>query len=63
MSDQTLAVATPAQRAAKASRMAGYLAKTHEKVAAIVAAAHQQGLDSQKIQTVRSIERFAPDSD
>ncbi|KAF9051169.1 hypothetical protein BDZ89DRAFT_527109 [Hymenopellis radicata] len=51
VSDQTLSIATPAQRATKAAKMAGYLAKTHEKVAAIVATSHAQGVDSHKIQT------------
>lgn len=50
--DQTLVVSSPAQRATKTAKMAAYLAKTHEKVGAIVAMAAQQGLDSYKIQTV-----------
>ncbi|KAG7446276.1 uncharacterized protein BT62DRAFT_986844 [Guyanagaster necrorhizus] len=41
---------TPAQKAAKATKMIGYLAKTHEKVEAIVRAAQQQGLDANKIE-------------
>ncbi|KAI0048258.1 hypothetical protein FA95DRAFT_1517657 [Auriscalpium vulgare] len=44
------APATPAQKAAKAARMAGYLAKTPEKVAAIVNAGQAAGIDRQKIE-------------
>lgn len=49
---QTLAPSTPAQKADKAARMAGYLGKTHEKVAAIVVTAHKSGVDMEKIEIV-----------
>ncbi|KAI0789118.1 hypothetical protein C8Q75DRAFT_719004 [Abortiporus biennis] len=42
--------AVSAQKAAKAAKMIGYLEKTHEKVAALVGAAHQQGVDPTKVQ-------------
>ncbi|KAF9060658.1 hypothetical protein BDP27DRAFT_1339317 [Rhodocollybia butyracea] len=41
---------TPAQRATKAAKMVGYLSKTHEKVAAIVQTAQQQGIDPTRVQ-------------
>ncbi|KAK7472733.1 RNA polymerase II transcription factor B subunit 1 [Stygiomarasmius scandens] len=41
---------TPAQRAAKASKMIGYLSKTPEKVAAIVQTAKQQGVDPGRVE-------------
>ncbi|KAF5370570.1 hypothetical protein D9758_001928 [Tetrapyrgos nigripes] len=44
------ALSTPAQRAARASKMIGYLAKTPEKVAAIVQTAHQQGIDAARVE-------------
>jgi len=47
---QTLAIATPAQRTAKAAKMVGYLSKTHEKVEAIIRAGHSQGVDKNKIE-------------
>ncbi|KAI0063716.1 hypothetical protein BV25DRAFT_1936361 [Artomyces pyxidatus] len=48
---QTLATpATPQQKAAKATRMVGYLSKTPEKVNAIVIAAHAAGVDRQKVE-------------
>ncbi|OJT15757.1 RNA polymerase II transcription factor B subunit 1 [Trametes pubescens] len=46
---QTLAPATPAQKAAKAAKMVGYLGKTHEKVEALVRAAHQEGVDPARV--------------
>jgi transcription initiation factor TFIIH subunit 1 len=45
-------LSTPAQRAAKASKMVGYLSKTPEKVAAIVQTAQQQGLDAARVEVV-----------
>lgn len=45
---------TPAQKTAKATRMAGYLAKTPEKVAAITKAAEMTGVDRGRVQTVRT---------
>ncbi|RPD74246.1 hypothetical protein L226DRAFT_553368 [Lentinus tigrinus ALCF2SS1-7] len=47
---QTLSVATPAQKAAKAAKMIGYLSKTHEKVEALVGVAHQEGIDPARVQ-------------
>jgi transcription initiation factor TFIIH subunit 1 len=44
---------TPAQKSAKATRMAGYLTKTPEKVAAIIRAAEMAGVDRGRVQTVR----------
>ncbi|KAI0744064.1 hypothetical protein C8Q80DRAFT_1326480 [Daedaleopsis nitida] len=46
---QALSVATPAQKAAKAAKMISYLSKTHEKVEALVGAAHQEGVDPARI--------------
>ncbi|EPQ57316.1 hypothetical protein GLOTRDRAFT_115299 [Gloeophyllum trabeum ATCC 11539] len=40
---------TPAQKAAKAAKMAGYLAKTHEKVEALVRTAHAEGIDPERV--------------
>ena len=52
---QTLAQNTPAQKAAKAAKMASYLAKTPEKVSAIIQAARVSGVDATKIEVVRAI--------
>ena len=49
---QTLAVATPAQKATKAAKMIGYLAKTHEKVDALIRAAHVEGVDPKRVEIV-----------
>ncbi|KIY74448.1 hypothetical protein CYLTODRAFT_416282, partial [Cylindrobasidium torrendii FP15055 ss-10] len=51
VTEAVLAPQTPAQRVAKAAKMAAYLARTHEKVSALVAAGMAQGIDPQKIQT------------
>jgi len=48
---QTVMVATPAQRATKAAKMIGYLAKTREKVDALVNLAEQHGVDSGSVET------------
>ncbi|KAJ3508383.1 hypothetical protein NLJ89_g5788 [Agrocybe chaxingu] len=45
------AVATPAQRAAKAAKMIGFISKTHEKVQALVQTAQQHGIDPNRVQT------------
>ncbi|KAI8993080.1 hypothetical protein BD414DRAFT_483241, partial [Trametes punicea] len=45
----TLSTATPAQKAAKAAKMIGYLSKTHEKVDALVQAAQQAGVDPARV--------------
>lgn len=51
LTDQpVLAPATPAQKAAKAAKMAGYLGKTHEKVGALVSAAHGEGVDARRVE-------------
>lgn len=48
----SIAVASPAQRATKAVKMVGYLAKTQEKVNAIVQVAQQHGIDGTRIENV-----------
>jgi len=48
---QTLAVSTAAQRTAKATRMIGYVSKTHEKVEALIRTAQQHGLDATRVET------------
>lgn len=48
---QLAAVATPAQKAAKAAKMIGYLERTHEKVDALVHAARQNSVDPARVQT------------
>lgn len=40
------------QRAAKAAKMAGYLASTHEKVAALIRAAAFEKVDPKRVETV-----------
>jgi len=45
-----LAAATPAQRASKAAKMAGYLAKTYEKVDALIRAAPTEGIEPKRIE-------------
>ncbi|OCB85697.1 hypothetical protein A7U60_g7348 [Sanghuangporus baumii] len=42
--------ASPAQKAAKAARMAGYLVKTPEKIQAIIEMARSSGVDAGKIE-------------
>ena len=49
---QTASGATPAQKAAKAQKMVGYLERTHEKVNVIVQEAIRSGVDATKIHTV-----------
>lgn len=49
---QMLSAPTPAQKAAKAAKMVGYLATTPEKIDAIVRSARAGGLDPQRIQMV-----------
>ena len=55
---QILSTASPAQKAAKAAKMIGYLGKTHEKVDALIVAARREGVDPGRIQVVRSLPRF-----
>lgn len=50
---QVLAPATPAQKAAKAAKMIGYLGKTHEKVNALVRTAHIEGVATARVEIVR----------
>jgi hypothetical protein len=45
----------PAQKAAKAARMAGFLARTPEKVDALVREAQRLGIDYAKVETVRGV--------
>ncbi|CDO75354.1 hypothetical protein BN946_scf184966.g22 [Trametes cinnabarina] len=52
---QTISVATPAQKAAKAAKMIAYLGKTHEKVEAIVLTAQQEGVDPSRVKVVSTI--------
>ncbi|KAL9711590.1 RNA polymerase II transcription factor B subunit 1 [Leucoagaricus gongylophorus] len=50
-SQSILSIATPAQRAAKATKMIGYLSKTPEKVEALVRVAQQHGVSGSKVET------------
>ena len=52
---QVLAPATPAQKAAKAAKMIGYLGKTHEKVDALIRAAQVEAVDAAKVEIVRAV--------
>ncbi len=52
-SQSILSIATPAQRAAKATKMIGYLSKTPEKVEALVRVAQQHGVSGSKVETVK----------
>jgi len=49
----TVASATPAQRAAKTTKMIEFISKTHEKVHALVQTAQQHGIDPTRIEIVR----------
>lgn len=49
---QTVVIATPAQRTAKAAKMIGYISKTHEKVNALIQTAQQHGVDPNRVETV-----------
>jgi hypothetical protein len=44
--------AAPAQKSAKAAKMAGYLGKTADKVAALVTTAERSGIDPSRVQVV-----------
>ncbi len=57
---QTVVAATPAQRAAKAAKMIGYLSRTREKVDAIIRTAQAGGFDPNRIEVVGSTFLFAP---
>ncbi|KAG6882210.1 hypothetical protein C0992_012469, partial [Termitomyces sp. T32_za158] len=48
---QAVNAATPAQRAAKAAKMIGYVVKTREKVAALVNVARMHGVDPGRVET------------
>ncbi|KDQ21702.1 hypothetical protein BOTBODRAFT_211251 [Botryobasidium botryosum FD-172 SS1] len=52
---QTNSVSTPAQRAAKAAKMAAYLGKTPERVMSLVQAAREEGIDAKTVESA-----FAP---
>ena len=52
---RSLAPSTPAQRQAKAKKMAGYLAKTPEKIDAIIRTARNRNVDVQKVEIVCDI--------
>ncbi|CCM01145.1 uncharacterized protein FIBRA_03193 [Fibroporia radiculosa] len=47
---QTLAMPTPAQRTAKATKMAGYLSKTPSKVTALIETARREGVDPSRVE-------------
>ncbi|KZS93922.1 hypothetical protein SISNIDRAFT_453637 [Sistotremastrum niveocremeum HHB9708] len=47
---QTAATSTPAQRAAKATKMIGFLKKTPEKIAALVQAAKREGVSTTRVE-------------
>ncbi|PCH43612.1 hypothetical protein WOLCODRAFT_122269 [Wolfiporia cocos MD-104 SS10] len=47
---QTASTATPAQKAAKAAKMIGYLSNTHEKVDALLHTARAEGVDFARVQ-------------
>ena len=49
---RTLAPSTPAQRQIRAKKMAGYLAKTPEKIDAIIRTARNRGIEAQKVEIV-----------
>ena len=53
-SDAGGASSSPAQKAAKAAKMVGYLERTHEKVDALVGAAKQNGVEPSRVQMVSS---------
>ena len=57
-SQSILSIATPAQRAAKATKMIGYLSKTPEKVEALVRVAQQHGVSGSKVETVKKFFYF-----
>jgi len=59
VAEQVLASATPAQKAAKAAKMIGYLSKTHEKVDALVRTAHVEGVETARVETVRALYSMA----
>jgi transcription initiation factor TFIIH subunit 1 len=48
-----LAPSSPAQKVAKASKMIGYLGKTHEKVDALIRTAQVDGVDAARVEIVR----------
>ncbi|KAG5353502.1 hypothetical protein C0989_006316 [Termitomyces sp. Mn162] len=52
MDVQSVNTATPAQRATKAAKMIGYVAKTREKVAALVNVARMHGVDPTRVESV-----------
>lgn len=51
----TASALNPAQKAAKAVKMIGYLERTQEKVDALVQGAHSLGVDPDKIRIVSSV--------
>jgi hypothetical protein len=55
---QVVAVATPAQRTAKAAKMVGYLSKTQEKIDALVYMGPQHKVDPARIEIVSSASLF-----
>jgi transcription initiation factor TFIIH subunit 1 len=51
--DHPMSSATPAQKAAKATKMAGYISRTPEKVASIAQTAQEHGINAAQIEMVR----------
>lgn len=49
---QTVAMATPQQRAAKQAKMIGYISKTSERVTSLVQVAKQYGIDATRVEIV-----------
>ena len=49
---QIVSASNSAQKAAKATKMIGYLEKTHDKVAALTSAAQREGVDPAWVQVV-----------
>lgn len=51
-SGSTLSTLTPAQREAKMIKMIGYIARTHEKVGAVILTAQHAGVELKVVETV-----------
>ncbi len=51
---QIISASNSAQKAAKATKMIGYLEKTHAKVAALADIAQKEGVDPSRVQVVSS---------
>lgn len=53
--DHPMSSATPAQKAAKATKMAGYISRTPDKIASIVQTAQDHGINVAQIEAVRAL--------